>query len=128
MCLSVWGRKTHEVLMLTYLILIVWLGIPLIVMIVVDAMGGRWPNSTVLWIFDSVKVSNPFFLVYAPYWSPGNSGHAAFFWHLRRYVLCSRVLVALAAWRIRAVAIKQAGKVTRPHVQDEVWASPNRAG
>ncbi len=112
MCLSVWGRKTHEVLMLTYLILIVWLGIPLIVMIVVDAMGGRWPNSTVLWIFDSAKVSNPFFLVYAPYWSPGTVGMPVFLAFVAVCLVFSGGLVALAAGRIRAVAIKQAGKVT----------------
>ena len=78
MALSVWGRKTHEVLMVTYLILIVWLGIPLLVMIVVDAMGGRWPNSTVLSIFDSVKVTNPFYLVYRTLLVAGNSRHARF--------------------------------------------------
>ncbi len=32
--LSVWGRKTHEVLMLTYLILILWLSTPLLIALV----------------------------------------------------------------------------------------------
>ena len=37
--LSVWGRKTHEVLMLTYLILILWLSSPLLMALVASSLA-----------------------------------------------------------------------------------------
>ena len=40
MALSVWGRKTHEVLMVTYLLIIIWLSSPVLVMILAFALGG----------------------------------------------------------------------------------------
>ena len=39
MTLSVWGRKTHEVLMITYLILILWLIIPVVLALAADSFG-----------------------------------------------------------------------------------------
>ena len=45
MALSVWGRKTHEVLMVTYLLLIVWLGSPLLVLILAFTLGVPGPSS-----------------------------------------------------------------------------------
>ena len=43
MALSVWGRKTHEVLMLTYLILMAWLSSPLFLVFVAQTFGARNP-------------------------------------------------------------------------------------
>ena len=37
--LSVWGRKTHEVLMTTYLILVLWLISPVVLLLVTDSFG-----------------------------------------------------------------------------------------
>ena len=39
MTLSVWGRKTHEVLMITYMMLIFWLISPIVLELVADASG-----------------------------------------------------------------------------------------
>ena len=45
MALSVWGRKTHEVLMVTYLLLIAWLCSPLLVILLAFTLGGPTPRS-----------------------------------------------------------------------------------
>jgi ABC-type transport system involved in multi-copper enzyme maturation permease subunit len=72
MTLSVWGRKTHEVLMMTYLILILWLSFPLLVILVVFAFrtsAPPWVAAPLLW--DCVALSNPYYLAFAPYSDPG---------------------------------------------------------
>ena len=67
MALSVWGRKTHEVLMVTYLILIVWLCSPLLVMI--RAFGsGPFPFSVPPRPWNWVESANPYYSrLLAPY-------------------------------------------------------------
>jgi hypothetical protein len=72
--LSVWGRKTHEVLMLTYLILILWVSIPLLMTIVASPLLGSTPRSLAPILWDWVTCSNPFYLVFAPYTVPGKIG------------------------------------------------------
>jgi ABC-type transport system involved in multi-copper enzyme maturation permease subunit len=114
MALSVWGRKTHEVLMVTYLILIIWLGSPLLVMILAQALGASSPSSIPPAILEAIELTNPYYLVFEPYSSPGKVGMTAFLTFLGLCLFLSGVLVALAAWRIRAVALKQAGKVSAP--------------
>ena len=72
--LSVWGRKTHEVLMMTYLILILWLISPCVLVIVADSFGmpvlprPRRPSG------DWIECSNPYYLAFAPYSDPGKVG------------------------------------------------------
>ena len=114
MALSVWGRKTHEVLMVTYLILIIWLGSPLLVMILAQAFGGP------LAFFDSTEHPR-FDRSHQPVLSrlralslTGKSGMTTFLAFLGSCLLFSGLLVALAAWRIRAVALKQAGRAAAP--------------
>ncbi len=51
MTLSVWGRKTHEVLMLTYLILILWLSTP------VSTRSRRFPH---VGVFPSINACTAF--------------------------------------------------------------------
>ena len=53
--------------------------------------------------------TNPFVLVYAPYNSPGKVGMMTFLGFLASCLCVSGLLAALAACRVRAVALKQAG-------------------
>jgi ABC-type transport system involved in multi-copper enzyme maturation permease subunit len=116
MTLSVWGRKTHEVLMLTYLILILWLISP--ILLAGAAFSFMWaflsqsaplpPFAMSLWQW--IQCSNPYYLAYAPYTDPGKVGWATFLGFLATCLGTSSLLIGLATGRVRAVALKQAGQ------------------
>ena len=110
MALSVWGRKTHEVLMVTYLILVIWLSSPLLVELLALAPGVPRPLSVPPAVLDVVNGTNPFMLVYAPYNTPGKIGMLTFMLFLLVCLCFSALLTALAAYRVRAVALRQAGQ------------------
>ncbi len=115
--LSVWGRKTHEVLMLTYLILILWLSTPLLIALAASsftppALSLRpmplWTFAMSLW--EWILCSNPYYLAMAPYMFPGKVGWATYLGFLAICLGLSALLVSLATVRIRVVALKQAGQ------------------
>jgi ABC-type transport system involved in multi-copper enzyme maturation permease subunit len=114
MTLSVWGRKTHEVLMLTYLIVLLWISVPKAVEIVVFALGfppparGALPMLETIW--DCAQLSNPYILVFLPYANPGRIGLSTYFGFLGVCLFLSVMLLAVAARRIRVVAMKQTGR------------------
>ena len=114
MALSVWGRKTHEVLMVTYLLLIVWLCGPFLVMLLAYAMAGPTPASVMRDFQEWIELTNPFVLVNALYNSPGKTGITTFLGFLLSCLCVSGLFVALAAFRVRAVALKQAGRASAP--------------
>jgi len=102
--LSVWGRKTQDVLMLTYLIIILWLFSRYL-------LGTIWSNTQsstlsffvpILW--DWLEFLNPYYLVFAPYWKPGTVRPTDYLEFLAICLSISGILVALATYRIRAVA------------------------
>jgi ABC-type transport system involved in multi-copper enzyme maturation permease subunit len=106
--LSVWGRKTHEVLMLAYLILILWLIGPALVIYIMQHFFGSTP---LLQLANIAWVSNPYYLVFAPYVGPGNkAGWVTYLAFLGVCLGLSTVLVGLAIGRIRVVAMTQAGQ------------------
>src|SRR4029077_16532522 len=72
--LSVWGRKTHEVLMLTYLMLILWLSTPLMMLVLTFSLGGSTPWGVAPIIWRWIMWSNPYCLVHAPNMTPGAVG------------------------------------------------------
>jgi ABC-type transport system involved in multi-copper enzyme maturation permease subunit len=108
--LSVWGRKTHEVLMLTYLIVILWMSSPMLLMVGAYLVGVRSPAGVSQVLLDSTIYSNPFYLVYAPYSTPGDVAMTTYLAFLGGCLCASGMLVALAIARIRSVALKQAGQ------------------
>ncbi len=114
MALSVWGRKTHEVLMVTYLLLIVWLTSPLLVLILAFTLGVPGPSSVPRYILDWVQFANPYALVYLPYTTPGKAGILTFVGFAAVCLGVSGLLAGLAAYRVRAVALKQAGRGSAP--------------
>jgi ABC-type transport system involved in multi-copper enzyme maturation permease subunit len=108
--LSVWGRKTHEVLMLTYLVLIVWISSPLLLGLVSPLAGGSPPWSFAPELWEYSVHGNPYYLVFAPYTSPGSVGMSTYLRFLGICLGLSATLVGLAMLCVRRVALKQAGQ------------------
>ena len=109
--LSVWGRKTHEVLLATYVIGIVYLLIPFML----EALRWQLPGA-VLPKFETMLRFNPVFLILAtldapPGMSAINLGAQATFFGIGLAV--SAMLVALSTWRIRVVVVRQMGQGER---------------
>jgi ABC-type transport system involved in multi-copper enzyme maturation permease subunit len=109
--LSVWGRKTHEVLMLTYLILILWLFVPVLALIAAFTFrfpqGPRSITTSIAW--EWIECSNPYYLAFAPYADPGKVGLTTYVGFLGSCLVVSALLLRLATRRIRIVALKQLG-------------------
>jgi len=116
--LSVWGRKTHEVLLATYAFGIFWLlSAPIWAGLV--WMLPWWARPA--WLPGSLALVpyNPVFLALSPLSAGGppglgpmGLGAQARFCTLG--LLTSALLAAAATWRIRAVVIRQAGRADRP--------------
>jgi ABC-type transport system involved in multi-copper enzyme maturation permease subunit len=107
--LSVWGRKPSDVLMATYLILVFWVIAMPAVYIAALALGTS-PSSLigpVLW--DWLTLSNPYYVVLAPYIDPGTVSVTTCAAFLAACVGISGMLAALATLQLRAVAARQAG-------------------
>src|SRR5262245_6551293 len=115
--LSVWGRKTHEVLLATYAFGILYLLAAPIWAGLVPMLLPRW---ALTWLpgYLALLPYNPIVLVLAPLGGgpPGSGpiglGEQARFCTLG--LLTSALLAAAATWRIRAVGIRQAGRGEAP--------------
>ncbi len=115
MTLSVYGRKTHEVLILTYLLVIVWIMASWLVEIAHGVLMGPPPPRAAgpsLWtpLHDWAEWSNPYYLALAPYNFPGRVGLADYLGFLAGALVVSAALVGLATARIRRVALSQASR------------------
>src|SRR5947199_1629228 len=112
--LSVWGRKTHEVLLATYAFGIFWLlSAPIWAGLV--WMLPWWARPAWLPGYFALMPYNPVFLALSPLSAGGppglgpmGLGAQARFCALG--LLTSALLAAAATWRIRAVVIRQAGR------------------
>ena len=107
--LSVWGRKTHEVLMTTYLVLVLWLISPLILLVVMDFLGLASLPTVAPTLWKWIECSNPYYLAFAPYSDPGKVGPTTYFAFLVICLAFSTFLLTMATLRIRGVALRQAG-------------------
>ncbi len=108
--LSVWGRKTHEVLMLTYLVVILWMSSPALLMVGAYLVGVRSPGEVSKTLQELTVYSNPYYLVYAPYVSPAAVSMLTYLKFLGGCLCLSGMMVVLATSRIRSVVLKQAGR------------------
>ena len=113
--LSVWGRKTHEVLLATYAFGILYL----LAAPMWAALVSMLPRGALAWLpgYLALLPYNPIFLVVGalgapPGLAPVGLGAQARFFTLG--LLTSALLAAAATWRIRAVVIRQAGRADRP--------------
>ncbi len=111
MVLSVYGRKTHEVVMLAYMILMLWIMAPIFVQVVYMTIRGprAGPMAGNPWM-DWLEWTNPFSLAFAPYSTPGRVGVAHYLGFLVGSLLLSAGLAGLATARVRHVALSQAGR------------------
>jgi ABC-type transport system involved in multi-copper enzyme maturation permease subunit len=107
LAVSVWARQTHEALLGTYLI-----GAALVLIV---PMWAQWQTNFGLpplpgWL----EATNPFWLAFLPYLRRGSEclGEQAAF--LGVTLALSAALAVLAVLRVRAVALRQAGRPTRP--------------
>ncbi len=114
LAMSVWGRKTHEVLMATYVFGILYLLAAPIYSGLQAMLPAAWQSS---WLpsFWGVLRYNPIFLVLAATGGsppiPVTLGTYATF--LGMGLAASAGLVAVATWRVRAVVIRQLGRGPR---------------
>jgi ABC-type transport system involved in multi-copper enzyme maturation permease subunit len=107
--LSIRARKSHEVLMLTYLLLIIWLISPLFVLLAVFTLRPSTPGSSVQALMEWVGRSNPYYLAVAPYTNPGRVGLLTYLGFLAACVCVSAILLGWATIRVRHIVLKQVG-------------------
>lgn len=110
--LSIWGRKVHEVLLATYAFGIAWL-LSAPIWAILSPTLPWWARPGWLSNSQSLIPYNPIYLVLAPVGNPPGLppvglGEQARFCALG--LATSALLAAAAAWRIRSVVIRQAGR------------------
>jgi ABC-type transport system involved in multi-copper enzyme maturation permease subunit len=106
---SVWCQKTHEVLMLTYLVTALLIAGPWLWDVTVMELG-----LSPLFVMGSwAEQFNPFWLAFAPYATPGAVTLTDYLVFLGGCVGLSLLLVVLAACSVRAVAVRQANRPLR---------------
>lgn len=105
--LSIWGTKTHEVLMMTYAILLVFLLAGPVLSLSQWGMG-RGPGAP-----DWLYWANPFWLVFANSSQPGTVDLMHDLIFLAAALVGSAGLLVAAIVRVRAVAARHAGQGSR---------------
>jgi ABC-type transport system involved in multi-copper enzyme maturation permease subunit len=108
--LSVWGRKMHEVIMLTYLLLVLWLASPALVLLIASVFTSAPFTNTARTLAEWLGNSNPYHLAMAPYTNPGRIAPTTHLVFLTACVFMSMALLGLATFRIREVSLKQVGR------------------
>ncbi len=116
MTLSVWGQKTHEVLMGTYLFGIGWLLAPVVLLVFRTLVPGGWlqvvlaPYQTLVLLNPAVQVLQPVDATFRPF---GLSGIAQQLFFGTVGLSVSVVLVGFTIWQIRSVVTRQRGYVRK---------------
>jgi ABC-type transport system involved in multi-copper enzyme maturation permease subunit len=108
--LSLWARKFSDVLMATYLMLFCWLISPVMVYSAALATGRTAPGLIGPIAWDWLSLSNPYFLVFAPYRYPHQVDLAMYAGFLVACLCLSGMLASFATLCIRAAASSQAGR------------------
>ncbi len=98
--LSVWGRKTHEVLMTTYLLMILWLFSPFLVTNIIRSTGGSSLRFVAPLLWQWLESTNPYYLAWARYTGPGSVSLTSYLAFLGSSLGISGIFVALATWQI----------------------------
>jgi ABC-type transport system involved in multi-copper enzyme maturation permease subunit len=111
--LSVWGRKTQDVLMFTYLIIVFWLFSRYLSETIWTSMQLSSLPFYLPALWDWLEFLNPYYLVWAPYSRPATVNATEYVEFLGICLGISGILAALATYRIRAVA--EAHRTGRPN-------------
>jgi ABC-type transport system involved in multi-copper enzyme maturation permease subunit len=103
--LSVWGKKTQEVLMATYAFWVVWLlASPM------SHQARAYLPGWMTWPLDQMEAWDPFRLAFGPYVRPGSVTLIDDLIFLAGTGLLSVALTALSVWRMRPVALRDLGR------------------
>ncbi|MFO0956847.1 MAG: ABC transporter permease subunit [Isosphaeraceae bacterium] len=106
--LSVWGSKTHEVLLATYSLWVVWLlAHPMVGQ--ASAYVPAWAD-WMLWPLQQLAEWDPYRVAFAPYIRPGTGGLPDALKFLGGTLAASLVLAGLCIWQLRPVVIRQWGR------------------
>ena len=126
LALSVWARKSHEVILATYTVFIVGM-----------LIWPIWYSLTLGWSVSPspawTLLANPFYVAFAPYFDPGKLEFWDYFLFFGVAFGAAAVLSLLAVWRTRPVACRgsvgdEQGRTTRPGRPSEAMAAPSVAG
>ena len=102
LALSVWARKPHEVVLVTYTF---WIFVMMLSALWTGLSWSGLVSQPPAW----ADVANPFYLAFAPYANPGAVG----FWEYLSFFAvtlgASVALAVLAIWRMRSVACRGSG-------------------
>jgi ABC-type transport system involved in multi-copper enzyme maturation permease subunit len=105
MALSLWVGKTHEALLCTYAIWLLWL--------LAGPMAGMLGSSTG-WTWLTVpRHSDPYFLALAPYWWPGSVGLSDYVQFLGVTCSIAAVLIGVTMLRLRAICSHESARTVR---------------
>jgi ABC-type transport system involved in multi-copper enzyme maturation permease subunit len=110
MVLSVYGRKTHEVLMMTYLIVVLWALLPVWLEIASFLVVGRPRGLFSPAVENEILLCCPLHLMSLPYRRPAQASPMIYLGFLAGCLGVSAAFVALATARVRRVALRQAGR------------------
>jgi ABC-type transport system involved in multi-copper enzyme maturation permease subunit len=124
MALSIYGRKTHEVVMMAYELIVLWILAPLILEILIGAMRVPFPPPSppgapppplpagppqwLTWLHELFYQAHPYVLAFAPYREPAGVDAMHDLEFLGGCLAVSAALVGLAIARVRRVAMRQA--------------------
>ncbi len=102
MALSVWARKPHEVVMVTYtfwmVVLLLW---PVWLALSMGGLVSRPPHWS--------RVADPYYLAFAPYSAPNQVNGWDYLGFFAATLVLSALLSVLAIWRMRPVAARGTG-------------------
>src|SRR5262249_49137521 len=104
-----------EVLMLTYLILIIWLIAPGLLRALGFLLTWSPPATWAAVLEDWVERSNPYLLAFAPYGRPATLGLGTYLGFLAGCLVVATALTGLATARIRGVISSQVGRPAAGH-------------
>src|SRR5262249_38926227 len=106
----VWGRKTQDVLMLTYLLIVLWTFSRYLLETIWSNTGLSSLPFYVGSVWEWLEFLNPYYLVWAPYLKPGTVGPTQYFEFLGICLGVSGLLAGLATYRVRTVAGAHLGR------------------
>jgi ABC-type transport system involved in multi-copper enzyme maturation permease subunit len=102
---SLWARKTHEAVLLSYSVLFLWMLAEPIFGLLGSTLGWSW--------LQFPKYLDPIFLAFAPYWSPGRVVWVDYIWFLALTCSISVALAGKAMLEIRSVCTSDRGSYGR---------------
>ncbi|MDG3002765.1 ABC transporter permease subunit [Paludisphaera mucosa] len=103
--LSVWGRKTHEVLGATYLIVVGWVAFAPLFVVIVDSSG--YVPYLEAPLTAAVAATNPYALMHPAYDEPTEAHLAQALIYLAACLVVSAAMIAACIATIRRVAVGQ---------------------